>query len=227
MTRSLRLPSPLEQIPCVLRPEILTPPFDWADIFGRTTPVELELGSGRGLYLSGAGLQYPDRSFIGVERAGKYFRHAVLRVERAGLANVRLVRADAFDLLERWIPAGSVEVVHVYFPDPWPKRRHARRRLLQPELFTGIHRALGPGGTFCFASDVRDYFVSAVRDVVRLGLFEQVDWPVDAPDRLPTSYALKYQREGRALGYAKFRRVEGPEGPGRATGTRMDPPASA
>lgn len=211
MSRSFRLPVPLEELPFVVRPEEKTPPFDWQELFGRSLPVEIEIGAGKGLFLASAGAQNPDRAFLGIERAGKYFRHAVVRIHRSGLENVRLLRADAFDILERWTAPGSVEIVHVYFPDPWPKQRHSRRRLLQGELFRGIHRALRPSGTFCFASDVRSYFEAAVREVRSLDLFEETEWPADSPDRIPTSYALKYIQEGRGLNYAKFRRLDVPE----------------
>ena len=206
MSRNRRLPALLETLPFVVRIEDGSPPFDWTSVFGRPAPVELEIGAGKGLFLASAGAQNPDRSFLGVERAGKYFRRAAVRVHKSGLGNVRLLRADAFDFLERWVPPGSVDVVHVYFPDPWPKKRHAKRRLLQGELYAGVHRALREGGVFCLGSDVRSYFDAAVAEVLELGLFDRVEWPEDAPDRIPTSYAIKYAQEGRGLNYAKFRR---------------------
>ena len=203
-----RLPAPLEELPFVIRPDSETPPFDWETVFGRSAPVELEIGSGKGLFLASAGAQYPDRSFLGVERAGKYFRRAVVRIHGAGLENVRIIRTDAFDLLERWIPPGSVAVAHVYFPDPWPKKRHAKRRLLQGELFRGIHKALCPDGVFCLGSDVRPYFDESVAEILGSGQFTQIEWPDDSPDRIATSYAIKYEKEGRGLNYAKFRRLD-------------------
>ena len=102
MSRSLRLPAPVADLPSVVLLRDETPPFDWTRVFGRHSPVEIEIGAGKGLFLVSAGTQSPDRSFLGIERAGKYFRHAVARVHRSGLANVRLLRHDAFDVLDRW-----------------------------------------------------------------------------------------------------------------------------
>ena len=208
MSKRRPLPLPVEEIPCVLRLPDLKPPLDWQALFGRRSVVELEIGAGKGLFVRSAAAARTESDFLAVERAAKYFHRAVERIHEAEQPNVRLVRADAFDLLTRWVPAESVDHVHVYFPDPWPKQRHHKRRLLQPALFGLIARALKPGGRFWLGSDVGPYFETAVKQVDALGRFTREPWPEDAPDRIHTSYALKYIREGRELHYARFLRLE-------------------
>jgi tRNA (guanine-N7-)-methyltransferase len=201
----------MEEIPCVLVPGRLTPPLDWHAIFGRTGEVEIEIGCGKGLYLVEAARLRSGSDLVGVERAGKWFRRAVQRAHRCGLPNIRLLQADAFDFLARWVPPGSAAAIHVYFPDPWPKQRHGKRRLLQPILYRLAARALSTAGRLCLASDVEPYFQAAAAEVTAMGLFEPQPWPEDAPDRLPTDFAVKYAREGRPLFYARYARCAGME----------------
>jgi tRNA (guanine-N7-)-methyltransferase len=211
MTRNRTLPAPVDEIPCVLAPARVTPPLSWDTVFGRRGDLEIEIGCGKGLYLVQAARLRPDSDFVGVERAGKWFRRAVYRVDRSGLPNVRIVCTDAFDFLARWVPPGSAAAVHVYFPDPWPKHRHGGRRLLQDRLYRLAAQALSPSGAFLVGSDVEPYFRAAVAEIGATGLFDPEDWPADAPDRLPTNFSVKYEQEGRSLHYARFRLRAGME----------------
>ncbi|MCA9728037.1 MAG: methyltransferase domain-containing protein [Candidatus Eisenbacteria bacterium] len=203
----MKLSAPMAEVPFVLQPADFRPPLRLDEIFPVPGPCELEIGCGKGLYLEQAVRLEPGKNFLGVERAEKYFRHAVRRFWDDPPPNLRLVQTDAFDLLSRWLPAGSVCAVHVYFPDPWPKVRHAKRRLFQPQLYRLAHRVLRPEGILRIGSDVEPYFGTAVREIAQSGLFERTDWPDDAPDRLATNYAVKYAEQGRRLHYAKFRRA--------------------
>jgi tRNA (guanine-N7-)-methyltransferase len=220
MSRHRVLPVPLAEVPFVLALEKLSPPLSWADLFGREGPVEIEIGSGKGLFLLEASRLRPDSSFLGVERAGKWFHRAVERVLRSGRSNIRLVRTDAFDFLARWVPPHSVDALHVYFPDPWPKKRHAKRRLWQGPLFELAARVLKPGAPLLLASDVAPYLAEAAADIASLGSFAAVDWPEDSPDRLPTNYARKYLLEGRTLHFAKFLLNGAPGEPRGPAGSR-------
>jgi tRNA (guanine-N7-)-methyltransferase len=196
----------MNQIPFVLTLSALTPPLSWGEVFARPGPTEVEIGSGKGLFLLEVSRLRPEVNFIGVERAGKWFHRAVERGLTAGRENIRLAQTDAFDFLARWVPPHSLAAVHVYFPDPWPKKRHAKRRLLQRALFDLTARALVGGGSFFLASDVGPYLEEAVAEIASMESLERTEWPSDAPDRLPTNYARKYSLEGRPLHFAKFRR---------------------
>ncbi len=190
----------------VVDPYATTPPFDWTALFGRAGPVEVEIGCGKGMFLRGAARMWPERDFLGVERAGKYFRRAVERLRRARVTNVRLMRADGLDVLDRWIPARSVAVLHVLFPDPWPKKRHHKRRIFRPELMRLAHRALVPGGEFRVATDHPEYG-ARIREFFRehADLFAPLPWDAQDEERLPTNYALKWQRLGRPLWWGRYR----------------------
>jgi tRNA (guanine-N7-)-methyltransferase len=196
----------VQDIAYVVQPSQWTPPLDPDALFERPGSMEVELGSGKGLFLEQAVRLEPGKNFLGVERADKFFRHAVRRFLEAPPPNLRLFRADAFDVLTRWIAPETLAGVHVYFPDPWPKARHAGRRLLRPQLYQLVFCALEPGALLRIASDVEPYFRTATRDILSSGLFEPMPWPEDSPDRLATNYALKYARERRSLHYAKFLR---------------------
>lgn len=131
--------------------------MDWVQVFGRTAPVHLEIGSGKGTFLVSEAQAYPERDFLGVERANKYYRLAVDRIGRRALANVRLVRADAAELLSGGVGDQTLDGIHVYFPDPWPKRRHHRRRFLGRENLGQIIRVLKPGGRLQIVTDHAEY----------------------------------------------------------------------
>ncbi|KAB2966927.1 MAG: hypothetical protein F9K18_04960, partial [Thermoanaerobaculia bacterium] len=118
---------------------------------------ELEIGFGKGRFLLARAAEHPERRFLGIEIAGEYFRLAARRLARRGLANVALVRGEALYLLAVVLPRAFAREVHVYFPDPWPKSRHQRRRLFSPASLDLVLGALEPGGRLSFATDHLDY----------------------------------------------------------------------
>lgn len=132
--------------------------LDLRAIFGNSRPVELEIGSGKGTFLITRAAARPELNFLGIEWAKAYAAYAADRARRAGLDNVRLLSADAADCVARRFLPGSLWRIHVYFPDPWPKRRHHRRRLVQPVFLTAAHRCLRIGGQLIIVTDHLDYF---------------------------------------------------------------------
>ncbi len=192
----------------------MNPPLRWEEVFGfQPAGVEIEIGSGKGLFLRGQAAEHPDVGFLGIERAAKFLRLSVERAARDRRPNIRFIRADAFDLLARWVLLGSVATLHVYFPDPWPKKRHTKRRLLGRALFDLAARALRPGGRILVATDVVPYFEEARAFLTEHACFEEL--PVSAADSeaVRTNYALKYAREGRGFRLASFRRNASPPPP--------------
>jgi len=153
-------------------------------------PWELEIGFGKGRFLLGRAAAAPERRWLGIELAGEYFRLAARRLERRRLGNLALLRGEALALLATALPAGFASALHVYFPDPWPKSRHHRRRLFA---------ALAPGGRLWFATDHVDYG-DEVRSLLESYPGARVELlPGGWPEGPRTNYEAKYVAEGRAI----------------------------
>jgi tRNA (guanine-N7-)-methyltransferase len=162
-------------------------------------PWELEIGFGKGRYLLARAADRPERRFLGIEIAGEYFRLAARRLGRRRLANVALLHGEALYLLASGLPRGFAAQVHVYFPDPWPKARHARRRLFSPASVDLVLAALAPGGRLCFATDFLDYgreVAALLESCPGLAVTPRDEgWP-EGPR---TNYEAKYVAEGRPI----------------------------
>jgi tRNA (guanine-N7-)-methyltransferase len=184
-------------------------PLVWSEIFGNDHPVELEVGSGKGLFLANAAAAAPGHNFVGVELARKYAGRAAERVAKRGLANVRVVAGDARLFLARYVPAASLRMVHVYFPDPWWKKRHKKRRVFCAPLVADVERALEPGGELRVATDVAEY-LGVIRGLVAAHpRFLEVPAPAPKPaehdlDYL-TNFERKYRIEGRPIDRIHYR----------------------
>lgn len=163
------------------------------------SPWELEIGFGKGRYLLRRAVESPERRFLGIELAGEYFRILVGRARKRRLLNLLAVRGEALYLLSAVLPRGFARAVHVYHPDPWPKERHHKRRLFDPETVDLVLGALEPGGTLCFGTDHLDYGETVT------GILE--GQPGIAVRRLEggwpggprTNYEAKYVEEGRPI----------------------------
>jgi tRNA (guanine-N7-)-methyltransferase len=178
-------------------------PLEWGVVFGSEGPVEIEIGSGKGTFLVEAAEARPGHRFLSIEWALPYAEHLADRVRRRGLENVRVARADAARFLAEHVPAGSVQVLHVYFPDPWPKKRHHKRRLMQPGFVEAAADALEPGGELRFVSDHAEYFEEARGAIAANPAFEQASVPEEEMTDL-TNYERKYRAEGRPIHRARF-----------------------
>ena len=185
----------------VLLPEsILAGRLDFASTFGNARPVEVEIGTGKGTFLLARATARPELNFLGVEWANAYCRYAADRFRRAGLTNVRMLRADAGELFRRVLPEKSVWRVHVYFPDPWPKRRHHRRRLIQLTFVEQMRRALQVGGQLVIVTDHGDYFRHIARVLLHAEGLAVVPMPRMADsdgEWVGTNFERKYIAQGR------------------------------
>jgi len=183
-------------------------PFDFSALFGNRHPVEMEIGIGKGRFLLAQAEARPEVNFLGIEWSLKYLRVARDRARRRGLANIRLFRADARHVLAALLLDRSLARVHVYCPDPWPKKRHRKRRLFAPETVAHLGRVLADGGYLDLSTDVREYF-EEIRAVLpaHSGLLPAPDplFPIDSPDGR-TSYEVKYVQAGRTIHRASFAR---------------------
>ena len=184
-------------------------PLRWNDLFGDDREVVLEIGSGKGLFLANAAAARPDINFFGIEIAKKYARLAAERVVKAGLTNVRLWPGDAGHLMGRRVIPASLREVHVYFPDPWWKKRHKKRRVFNETLVASIARALVPGGELHVATDVEEYF-GVIRELVAADpRFVEIDPPaLGDPEHdhdYLTNFERKYRIEGRPVYRTSYR----------------------
>lgn len=185
-----------------LKTENFADTLDLAQIFGRPGPVHIEIGSGKGTFLLHAAQAQPEVNFLGIEWARKFYLHAVDRIGRWGLTNVRIIRTDAAAFLAESIPAESVACLHIYFPDPWPKKRHHKRRLIQPANMPTLMRCLQPGGRLQLATDHAEYFeqmkatLAGCRDQLEPTEFARPAGALDG-ETTGTNFERKYLKEGR------------------------------
>ena len=181
--------------------EALPRPLDFAALYGNENPVEMEIGTGKGTFLTEQAKARPGVNFFGIEWANWFYRYAADRLRRNGCANARMVRADANFFLNEFVRDGSLSVLHVYFPDPWPKKRHHKRRLIQPPFLKAVGRVLAPGGRLQVVTDHQGYFEENIEPAVRGSDLAVVDYnrPGSASEGefVGTNFERKYRREGR------------------------------
>jgi len=132
-------------------------PLDFATTFGRRAGVVLEIGFGMGETTAQIAAALPERDFIGIEVHAPGVGALLKRIDERGLSNVRVIRHDAVEIVDAMIPRDSLAGIHVYFPDPWPKKRHHKRRLLKPAFVTALAQRLAAGGHLHVATDWEDY----------------------------------------------------------------------
>ncbi len=174
-------------------------PLDWRRLFRREAPTDVEIGSGKGKFLNELAAAHPERNLLAVERSPKYHRLCCQRAERRGLENVRLIRTTAEDLLFRLIAPGTVSRIFVLFPDPWPKKRHHKRRFFQPATMPALRDALVPGGHLLVKSDHPDY-AAVIDEVLRSAPGFRLLAVDDVFGGLPTTgFEQKYVAEGRRI----------------------------
>ena len=162
-------------------------------------PWEVEIGYGKGRYLLEQARTHPERRYLGIEVVSKYYKMLRRRFRHWGAGNLLNVRGEALYLLSAVFPRAFADKLHVYFPDPWPKAKHQRRRLFDPETVDLVLGVLKPGGELCFATDFLDY-----GELVLELLEGHPDLDVDVladewPDGARTNYEAKYIEEGRPI----------------------------
>ncbi len=184
-------------------------PLEALSLFGSSVPVELEIGSGKGRFLLEWALAHPEIGVLAVERARKYLTLAAERAARRGIPNVRLVHTTAEDLLFRCLTPASVAAVHVYFPDPWPKKRHHKRRFFRPENVARLAEVLSPGGLLRVKTDHADYAAVIGKILRGEARFEAANVEEAFAGVPLTSFEIKYAREQRPVFRFAVRRREG------------------
>ncbi len=169
--------------------EQLPQPWNAATLFGRIAPLEMEVGSGKGLFLRSAAAAQPDVDFLGIEVVRKYAEFSAAGLAKAGLTNAMIVNADALRLFHELIPDGSLSAVHVYFPDPWWKKRHKKRRVMRESFLRDVERTLRPGGLLHFWTDVEEYFQTTLE---LMPAFTTLQGPLPVPET-PAEHDMAYR----------------------------------
>ena len=195
-----------------LRTEDLDGQLDFTKLIGRPGAIHIEIGSGKGTFLLNQAKVLLDDNFLGIEWARKYYRYAVDRIGRWELKNVRIIRADAAVFLADFVPETSVDFFHIYFPDPWPKKRHHKRRFICPANLENLIRCLKTGGQIRIATDHAEYF-----EQIKMVLAERSD-KLQEIEFLPaagaeigewvgTNFERKYLKDQRPIHTTAVRKI--------------------
>jgi len=197
--------------------EQLARPFDPAAVFDRHGPLEVEVGSGKGLFLRNAAAANPEVLFLGIELAHKYARYAAAQLAKRGLANAAVIDGDALAFFSQWLSDRSARAVHVYFPDPWWKKRHRKRRVMNEGFLANVERVLAPGGALHFWTDVEEYFQSTCELIAQrtalLGPFPVAEAPADHDLDYRTHFERRMRQHNEAVFRAEYRKAASAEQP--------------
>lgn len=177
-------------------------PATSASLFGNDRPLELEVGSGKGTFLVSESKLRPETNFLGIEYARRYWRHAADRLRRNECANARVVHAEAGGFIRDFLLDESLSQVHVYFPDPWPKTRHHKRRLVQPRLVGLLAAKMKPGARLQIATDHAGYF-DRIREVIEASGLRPVSFralaSAEEAELVGSNFERKYRKDGRTI----------------------------
>ena len=179
-------------------------PIDFTAVFGRTAPLTLEIGFGNGESLLALAAAHPERDYVGIEVHRPGIGHLLLRAEELRLANVRAICRDAVEVLQQCVAPGSLAEVLLYFPDPWPKKRHHKRRIVQPAFLALVASRLLPGGVLRMATDWQPYaehMLETASACAGLRNESPDGGYVPRPESRPVT---KFERRGHRLGHGTW-----------------------
>ena len=168
-------------------------------------PLELEIGSGKGLFLTNAALRFPSKRFVGLELATKYALDCQSRVEKTGMPNARFFACDAVAVLDQDVADCSLDAIHVYFPDPWWKSRHKKRRVLNEKSLRNIERTLKPAGSLHFWTDVLDYYEGTLELIDQVTKLKGPFFVSEPPAAHDMDYLTHFERRTRRNGLPVYR----------------------
>jgi tRNA (guanine-N7-)-methyltransferase len=178
--RALKKPDPkLDLSQWFLSTDNLPGQLTAESLFGLTAPLEIEVGSGKGLFMRRAAAAIPDHLFLGIEVGYKYAEFAAGGLAKRNLTNAKMAHGDALAVFNDRVPDDSLEAVHVYFPDPWWKVRHRKRRVLNEPFLKNTYRTLRPGGRLHFWTDVQEYYETTLELIDQIG---QLAGPFEVPE---------------------------------------------
>lgn len=203
---------------------------DWAEIFGNNNPLALEIGCGTGHFVAELAYKQPDVNFIAIDIYNKGCLKTCAKVDAEGLKNVRVMRTEARWLMDKGLKPESLSAVYINCPDPWPKKRHRNRRLVNSEFISTLAHYLAPGADFFFSSDVDNYAGDVAAQIQNLSAYRNMlsaDWQHSLPDYPISKYMQRFLDRGQQIYFIHHQRdnavsrAELPE-PAMQRGYRVD-----
>ena len=176
--------------------------LDLAQLFGNDHPVILEIGSGKGRFLLNTAMERPELNIIGIEKSLHYHRVIRDRIAKRRLTNIRLINHDAFLVVRDMIPDAALSEIHIYFPDPWPRKKEQKRRIIRAEVLKEFRRVMRDGAAGIYVTDHREYFEAAAPLIeAEFRAERRVPGPDDPPRN---NYEAKFRAEGRPIYEVRF-----------------------
>ncbi len=177
------------------------------DIFpDPSRPLEIDLGCGDGTFLVELARHHPERDFLGIERLAGRVGKTARKIKRAGLSNAKVMRLESSYTVGWLLPASGISRLHLLCPDPWPKKRHQKNRLINDaEFLSGLRRVIEPGGEFLLKTDHEDYFQNALESIAAHATLSQLDWPDDAFFYPRTDFENHWHARGFHVHRARWR----------------------
>ncbi len=190
--------------------------LDFKKIFGNSNPVEIEIGTGKGRFILAESLKRPDTNFLGIERSQKWLRVTLLRAAKSPRNNMAFLCLDADMVVKLLLQPNSIQAYHVYFPDPWPKERHHKRRLFNPRFIEKLADTLIPQGTLYLKTDHPEYFNVINNNILQSNLFEISEQSIindkitdseDTPETA-THYEIKFRQESKQVYFVTYKSLK-------------------
>ncbi len=197
----------MDPVEPIIVPECWTQALPMASLFpasaGRERPLAVDVGCGKGRYLMAVARKHPEMNFLGIDRMGSRILKLSRKLTRANLSHVRLIQVEATYAIRHLLPANSVSRFTILFPDPWPKRRHYRRRLFSPAFLDDLDRAMTPGATLHVATDHLDYFETITALFEPDSRFRSIP-AYQPPEDERTDFEIIFAKQGKPIGRASF-----------------------